>query len=302
MSRIGLLIGLLHPVFLPAASEAQQPKTPRIGYVSNNTASSPGPLVEAFRQGLRELGYTDQRNIVVEYRYAEGNQERIATLVNELVHSSVDLLVIPSGIGAQAAIKATQTIPIVMIVQADPVATGLVDSLARPGGNITDLAKLQRQLSGKRLELLKEAIPRLARVGILREAQGQLSRIGWEEYKQAAESLQIRVHSIELQNPSAELEPLMQTAVFDQIGALITITSARTFQLRKEITELANKRRLPSMFEGSSWVEMGGLMSYSTDNIEIFRRAAVYVDKILKGAKPANLPSSNLPNSSWSSI
>ena len=105
MSRIGLLIGLLYPIFLPAASEAQQPKTPRIGYVSNNTASSPGPLVEAFRQGLRELGYTDQRNIVVEYRYAEGNQERIATLVNELVHSSVDLLVIPSGIGAQAAKK-----------------------------------------------------------------------------------------------------------------------------------------------------------------------------------------------------
>jgi len=275
---------------LCASADAQQSKIPRVGYVSNNTASSPGPLVEAFRQGLRKLGYTDQRNIVLEYRYAEGNEERIATLVNELVHKSVDLLVVPSGIGAQAAKKATKTIPIVMIVQVDPVATGLVDSLARPGGNITGLARLQRQLSGKRLELLNEAIPRLSRVGVLRESQGQVSRIGWEEYKNAAEPLKIQLHSIGLQNPSADLELAMQTAVSDQIGALITITGAQTFQLRKAITELASKHRLPSMFEGSSWVEMGGLMSYSTDDIEIFRRAAVYVDKILKGAKPANLP------------
>jgi putative tryptophan/tyrosine transport system substrate-binding protein len=275
---------------LCSSAEAQQVKTPRIGYVSTNYASSPGPLVEAFRQGLRELVYVDGKNIVVEYRYAEGKDERMRGFVDELVQLNVDVLVVPTGVGARAAKEATKTIPVVMITQADPVITGLVDSLARPGGNVTGLARLQRELSGKRLELLKETVPRLARVGVLRDTKSEPAIIGFKDYASAAPALKIQLHSLEVQGASPDLERAFHTALSKHAGALVTITSTPLFRWQKEIVDLAKKHRLPSMFEGSSWVEFGGLISYSTNDAEVFRRAAVYVDKILKGAKPADLP------------
>jgi putative ABC transport system substrate-binding protein len=273
------------------SAEAQQPaKIPLVGYVSSNDPASPGPLVEAFRQGLRDLGYIEGKNILVEYRYTEGKSDRFPSLVAELVQLKVDLLVIPGLPGMLAAKQATKTIPIVIVSNADPVASGLVDSLARPGGNITGLTTLSRDLSGKRLELLTEVVPRMSHVGVLRHADSQNAAIGFKEYEAAARASKIELQSLEVRGPNPDLEGAFQTAAKRRTRALVTITGGLLFRRQKQIADLAVKSRLPSMFEGSSWVESGGLMSYSTDEIAIFRRAAVYVDKILKGAKPADLP------------
>jgi putative ABC transport system substrate-binding protein len=177
-----------------------------------------------------------------------------------------------------------------MVISEDPVATGLIDSLARPGGNITGLTRIQRQLSGKRLELLEEAIPRISRVGVLRDADSQSAAIGFREYETAARALKIKLQSLQVRAPNPDFERALQAAANGRVNALITITSTLLFRQQKEIADLALKNRLPSMFEGSTWVEMGGLMSYSTNDREVFRRAATYVDKILKGAKPTELP------------
>jgi putative ABC transport system substrate-binding protein len=284
-----LAIGILL-VALCLRADAQPAKVPRIGYVSTNYRSSPGPLVEAFGQGLRNLGYIDGKNILVEYRYAEGKDDRMPSLVNELVQFNVAVLVVPTLNAVRAAREATRTIPIVMITQLDPVATGLVDSLARPGGNITGLTRLQQQLSGKRLELLKEAAPRISRVGVLRDADNQAAAIGFTEYEAAAPALKVQLHSLEVREPKPDFGGAFKAAVDARINALVTVTSTLLFRQQKEIAELTIKNRLPSMFEGSTWVEAGGLMSYSTDDREVFRRSAIYVDKILKGAKPADLP------------
>ena len=272
-------------------AEAQpQAKIPRIGYVSGTgDSSNPGPYVEALRQGLRDLGYVEGKNIVIEYRGAEGKSERMPSLVTELVELKVDVLVLTIG-AILAAKQATKTIPIVMVTQVDPVATGLVDSLARPGGNITGLATLQRDLSGKRLELLTEVVPGLARVGVLRDTKGPVSARGFKDYEAAARALKIRLQSLDVRGPNPDLEGAFREAVKGRANAVVTITSNPLFRNSKRITDLALKNRLPSMYEGSTWVEAGGLMSYSANDLEIFRRAATYVDKILKGAKPADLP------------
>src|SRR6516165_1857149 len=282
MKKAGVLSILLVVVLLAFAviADAQQTRLPRIGYASTNYASSPGPLVEAFRQGLRDLGYVEGKNILVEYRYAEGKDDRMPGLVNELVQLNVDVLVVPTRAGVRTAREATKTIPIVMVVQEDPVATGLVDSLAHPGGNITGLSRLQRELSGKRLELLKEAVPRISRVGVLWDADNQTAAI----------ALKIQLQSLDVRYSNPDYAEAFQIAAKVRANALVTITSTLLFHQQKEIIELARKTRLPSMFEGSTWVEAGGLMSYSTNDREVFRRAATYVDKILKGAKPADLP------------
>ena len=270
--------------------EAQQTKLARIGYASTNYSSSPGPLVEAFRQGLRDLGYIEGKNIIVEYRFAEGRDDRMQSFVNELVRLNVDVLVVPTFDAAGAAKQATKSIPTIMVISEDPVATGLIDSLAHPGGNITGLTRMQRQLSGKRLELLKEAVPRTSRVGILRDAESQSAAIGFKEYETAAQVLKMKLQSLDVRSPKPDFEGAFQTARTMRANALITITSTLLFRQQKEIADLARKGRLPSMFEGSTWVEAGGLMSYSSNDREIFRRAATYVDKILKGAKPGDLP------------
>jgi putative ABC transport system substrate-binding protein len=295
MRNAGVLSILLVVVLLAVAAiaEAQQPKkVPRIGYVSTTgNASNQGPYVEALRQGLQDLGHIDGKNIVIEYRGAEGKGDSIPSLVNELVQLQVDVLVVPTALSAiRSAKQATKTIPIVMVTLVDPVANGLVDSLARPGGNITGLATLQRDLSGKRLELLTEVVPRLSRVGVLRDADGSMSAIGFKEYEAAARAMKIQLQALEVRGPNPDFEAALQTAAKGRTSALITVTNNLLFRNSKRITDLAIKNRLPSMYEGRTWVEAGGLMSYSANDLAVFRRVATYVDKILKGAKPADLP------------
>jgi len=284
------LCALLLALGLPA--EAQQAKkVPRIGYISTSgDPSIPGPQVEAFRQGLRDLGYIEGKNILVEYRYAEGKPDRFLSLVRELVQLKLDVLVLPALQSIREAKQATKTIPIVMVTTVDPVAAGVVDSLAHPGGNITGLTRLTRELSGKRLELLKEAVPRISRVGVLGVADNPGAAIGFKAYEAAALALKIQLQSLEVRGPNPDLEGAFQAAAKEQANALITINNALLYIYRKQIADLAIRKRLPSMSEGSAYVEAGGLMSYSANELESFRRAAVYVDKILKGAKPAELP------------
>jgi len=246
--------------------------------------------VEAFRQGLRDLGYFDGKNILVEYRYAEGNQDRIPGLVAELVQLKVEVLVVGAQASIRAAKNATRTIPIVMVSSVDPVAAGMVDSLAHPGGNITGLARLTRDLSGKRLELLKEAVPGIKRVGVLRDTDDPASSIAFKEYEAAAGALKIQLQSLEVQRPTPDLEAAFHTAAKGRVSALITIRNPLFSRDPKPIADLAIKNRLPSMYEGSDYVEVGGLMSYASKDAEQWRRAAYYVDRILKGAKPAALP------------
>ena len=295
VSRPWSVVGLTPCALLLALcvfADAQQPaKIPRIGYLSGTfDPSNPGPYVEALRQGLRERGYIEGKNFLIEYRGAEGKFETIPAIVAELVRLKVDVLVLPLVGAIEAGRKATTTIPIVMITQVDPVQAGLVASLARPGGNITGLATLQRDLSGKRLELLAEVVPRLSRVAILRSSDESVSMIGFREYETAARALKLQVQSIEMRGSNPDLAGAFQTALKARASALITITSNPLFRNSKRVADLAIKNRLPSMYEGNSWVEAGGLMSYSANDLEIFRRAATYVDKILKGAKPAELP------------
>ena len=273
-----------------SAEAQQQAKIPRIGYVSGTgSTSDPGPYVEALRQGLRDLGYIDGKNIVIEYRGAEAKLDLIPSLVNELVQLKVDVLVVPILSAARAAKQATKTIPIVMVT-GDPVAAGIVDSLARPGGNLTGLATLNPSLSGKRLELLKEVVPQLSRVGVLWQPVPDDPSTTFEEYKAAARALKVQVQSLEVRGPNLDLDGAFQTAAKGRVNALITVTSAPLFLQRKRIADLAIKNRLPTLYQGSAWVEAGGLMSYSANDLELFRRAATYVDKILKGTKPADLP------------
>jgi len=272
-------------------AEAQQPKkVPRIGYVSaTGDANNPGPQIEAFRQGLRDLGYFEGNNINVEYRYVEGKRDRISSLVAELVQLKVDVLVVGTT-GLRAAKPATKTIPIVMVVNADPVATGIVESLARPGGNITGFTTLARDLGGKRLELLREVAPRIGRVGVLWDAESPSSPIGLKEYESAARALKISLQSLEVRGSNPDFEGAFQAATKGRVNALITIRSAVLNRYPKQVRELAAKSRMPSMCETVGWVEDGCLMSYAATEADQWRRAATYVDKILKGAKPADLP------------
>ncbi|MBI2228430.1 MAG: ABC transporter substrate-binding protein [Deltaproteobacteria bacterium] len=275
-----------------AVAEAQQPtKIPRIGYVSGSgDPTHPGILTEAFQQGLRDLSYIEGKNILVEYRYAEGNLDRLPGLVAELVQLKVDVLFVSNLPAIRAAKEATKTIPIVMVTPVDPVATGLVDSLARPGGNLTGLTTLGRELSGKRLELLKEAIPGASRVGVLWDANAPGPVLGFKEYEAAARALKLPLQSLEVRGPKPDLESAFQAAAKGRTTAIITITNPVLGRYQKQIADLAIKNRKPSMCESSAWVENGCLMSYATNQAESFRRAAIHVDKILKGTKPADIP------------
>lgn len=266
-------------------------KIPRIGYVSGTgNAANQGPYVEALRQGMRELGYVEGKNFTIEYRGAEGKLDRIPGLVTDLVHLNVDVLIAPLPGAIHAAKQATKTIPIIMVSSQDPVEVGLVDSLAHPGGNLTGFSTLSQDLSGKRLALLKETAPRVSRVGILRAQNEQAAILAFKEYSEAARALKLQIHSLEVRVPNPDLEGVFQDAVKHRVGAIVTVTTAELFLKQKRIAELAIKNRLPTMYQGTTWVEAGGLMSYSTDEIAVFRRAARYVDKILKGTNPADLP------------
>jgi ABC-type uncharacterized transport system substrate-binding protein len=273
-------------------AEAQQPtKVPRIGFVSGiGGPSNPGPNVVGFRQGLRDFGYIEGKNILVEYRYTEGKGDRNPSLVAELVQLKVDVLVVGGPGGLSAAKQATKTIPIVIVTQADPVGSGYIDSLARPGGNITGLTRLTRELSGKRLELLKEVVPKISRVGVLWDADNSEAANGFKEYETAGSALKIQLQSLGVRGPNPDLVGAFQAAAKGRVNALVTINTPVLNRQQKQIVDLAIKNRLPLMSERSEYVEAGGLVSYSANEAESFRRAAYYVDRILKGAKPADLP------------
>jgi putative ABC transport system substrate-binding protein len=257
--------------------------------VTSGTPSE--PQINAFRQGLKDLGYVEGKSILIEFRHPEKDTNQTAQIVADLVHQKVDVLVAADPTAIQAAKQATKTIPIIMLTTQDPVAAGIVDSLARPGGNVTGITRLTRELSGKRLELLKEMIPKISRVGVLwvrPTALGQGS--AFENYKAAARALKIRLESIQLIRPTPDLETAFQSAVKAQVSALITVTHAVLSPHARTIADLALKSRLPLLAESSSAVAAGALVSYAADDIENYRRAATYVDRVLKGTKPADLP------------
>jgi putative tryptophan/tyrosine transport system substrate-binding protein len=269
-------------------AEAQQPKkVPRIGYIGSSSASIGD---DAFRQALRNLGYIEGENIQVEYRYIEGQQDKVPNLVAELLELKVDVLVVSTLTSLRAAKQATKTIPIVMSTNNDPVETGIVDSLARPGGNITGVSRLTRDLNGKRLELLTEVVPKLARVGALWDAKGPGPTIAFKEYEAAADLLKIKLHSLEIRALNLDFERAFHAASKERAGAIIPIRSSVLISNMQRIVDLAVRNRLPSMNETSDFVEAGGLASYSANDTEPFRRVAHYVDRILKGTKPADLP------------
>ena len=287
---------LLATVFLTSVSLAQAQQTnriPRIGYLTGTSAptvTSPDLNADAFRQGLRDLGYIEGTNIQAEYRYGAVNLDRAASLVTELVQLKVDVLVSPTLPGIRAAKQATKTIPIVMVTNQDPVAAGLIDTLARPGGNITGVTRLTRELSGKRLELLKEVVPTISRAGVLLDADSTTGNVAFKEYEAAARTLKIPLQPLEIRSSNPDFEKAFQVATKGHVSALITVRTPLLIDNRKRIAELAIQNRMPSMSEGSVFVEAGSLVSYSSNENDSFRRAAYYVDKILKGAKPADLP------------
>jgi putative tryptophan/tyrosine transport system substrate-binding protein len=287
-----LTLGALLLAFgVPA--DAQQPaKIPRIGYLTGSsppTSTTRDLNADAFQQGLRDLGYVEGKNILVEYRYLGGKEDRNPTFLAEFVQLKVDVLVVISLGSIRAAKQATQTIPIVMVTNFDPVATGLVDSLANPGGNLTGLTRFTRELSGKRLELLKEMVPKVSRVGVLEAASAGPTPY-FKDYEPAARALKIQLESLELRGPNPELEGAFREMVKRRVGALITARNPLLIINRKQIADLAIKNRLPLMSEGSDFAESGAVASYASDDGANFKRAAVYVDRILKGAKPADLP------------
>ena len=292
--RIVICLPLTVFLLTVSSADAQQTgKIPRIGYLDNSTAAGIAVLLEAFRQELSKLGWIEGKNITIEYRFAEQKPERLPELAADLVRLKVDLIVASGGPTPLVAKKATTTLPIVMINSPDPVAVGLVTSLARPGGNVTGVSGLAPELTSKRLEVLKDAIPRLSRVGLLRTPGGALGsdpELQLKELRPAALALKIKLEEIKTQPDAKGLESAFQTAKQKQVDAIMTTTGRRFFAERKRVVELAVKYRLPAIYPEKGYVDEGGLMSYGADFDDLYRRAAFYVDKILKGAKPADLP------------
>ena len=274
-----------------AVAEAQQAgKIVRIGFLDGGTAAGSADLVKTFLQELSKLGWIEGKNFTIEYRFVEGKPERRPELAADLVRLKVDLIVVTAGTSALAAKKATTTIPIVMTSGGDPVGAGLVASLARPGGNVTGLSSLG-ELNTKRLEILKDAVPKLSRVGLLRRSGGGIAdELQLKDLRPAAQALKLKLEEIETQPDAKGLESAFQTAKQKQVGAIMTTATRPFFAERKRIVELAGKHRLPAIYDQEEFVDAGGLMYYGADSADLYRRAAVYVDKILKGAKPADLP------------
>jgi len=283
---------LLGGLFSPFAADAQQAaKVARIGYLSLNLARNPHQH-EAFRQGLRDLGYVEGRNLVIEYRDAEGKPERLPALAAELVALKVDVILAPATPQALAAKQATKTIPIVFASAADPVTSGLVTSLARPGGNVTGLSNFAPELVGKRLEQLKQAVPEVSRVAVL----WQPGAIGERTEKAllkgadvAARALGVRLQVVEARGP-ADIDRAFSDMTRARAGALTVLPSSMLSNERRRLVDLAAKNGLPAVYPWREGVDAGGLMSYGPNAADMFRRAATYVDKILKGAKPGDLP------------
>jgi putative ABC transport system substrate-binding protein len=282
-----IVIWLLATVLLATVhlADAQQAKVPRIGWLMVNSSQRS----EAFRQGLRELGYVEGKNIVIEMRNVESKVDRLPELAAELVRLRVDLIVALEPPATLAAKDATKTIPIVMRSTDDPVEAGFVASLARPSGNITGVSSVSSELYGKRLELLKEVIPRLSRVAVLWNPDFPAAPVNFKEMETAAKPFGLHLQSMEAQRPG-DFASAFKTATAKHAQAVITLRNPLIVSERKRIVDLAIKSRLPVIYDDRDFVEAGGLMSYGTNLVDLYRRAATYVDKILKGAKPADLP------------
>ena len=267
-------------------AEAQQPgKIARVGVLTPTFAVGLEPL----HQGFRDLGYVKGKNLAIEYRFAEGKLDRLPALAAELVALKVDVIVAVGGPSVQAAKRATETIPIVMTNAGDPVEQGFVASLARPGGNITGLSSFTTDLAGKRLELLREIILKLSRVAVLWHPDAIGSTLAWKESQLAAREQGLQLQSLEVRGHE-DLDGAFRAASKERAQALVALRSPTVAIERKRIAELAIKNRLPVIYDDIAYVEAGGLMSYGTKHADLYRRAAIYVDKILKGAKPADLP------------
>jgi ABC-type uncharacterized transport system substrate-binding protein len=274
----------------PLTAEAQQAaKVVRIGYLTANVASDP---LEAFRQGLRDLGYVEGRNLVIEYRDAEGKLERLPALAAELVALKVHVIVAATTVAALAATQATRTLPIVFAVASDPVTSGLVASLARPGGHVTGLSILGSQLVGKRLELLTQAVPGISRVAVLRHpgTSGEsTAKDMLKEAEVAGRALGVRLQVVEARGP-ADIDRAFSDMIRARAGALTVLVSTMFVTERRRLVDLAAKNQLPAVYPWKEYVDAGGLMAYGPNVADLYRRAATYVDKILKGAKPGDLP------------
>jgi putative tryptophan/tyrosine transport system substrate-binding protein len=288
---VGIIALIIAFAMCGAVATAQQPtKVPRIGYFQAPPPSAVAARTEAFQQGLRELGYVEGKNIVLERRFADGKSERVPALAAELVHLKVDVIVTGGSILTRAAKEATVTIPIVMAQDIDPVSNGFVASLARPGGNVTGLSTLAPEISGKRLELLKEIIPRLSRVAILGTSSQPGNAQQFKESELAAQAFGVKLQYLDVLSPK-DIEPAFRESSKARADAVVMmVAGAVAAAHRTQISELAVKSRLPTMYPQNTYVEAGGLMSYGVSFPDLDRRAATYVDKILKGRKPAELP------------
>jgi len=291
MNRRTFLCGLtLGTLSAPLTVDAQQPgKVARIGVLSQGSSTSGPHIREAFRQGLRDLGYAEGQNIVIEYRYAEGKAERLPDLAAELLRLKVDVIVAGGTLAPLAAKHATGTIPIVMSAAGDPVGTGLVPSLAKPGGNVTGLSNFSADLTAKRLQLLKEILPGVSRVAVLWNGANPIAALLMRETEAAARTLGLQVQSLEVRGPD-EFENALPAAVSGGAGALFVVDDPLVFIARLRIADFAARNRLPMTAIYREFAEAGGLMTFGANLADLNRRAAIYVDKILKGAKPADLP------------
>jgi putative ABC transport system substrate-binding protein len=284
-----ILVATLVLVLGFAAQAQQQPKFPRIGFLTNNSSTGLAAADEAFRQGLRSLGYVEGKSLVTEYRYGEGKVGRLAEMAAELVRLKVDVIVTGGPTASRAAKEATSTIPIVMASDPDPVANGFVASLARPSGNITGLATLSPELGGTRLELSKEILPKLSRVAVLGTSTTPGTAQELKEAELAAGAFGVKLQYLNVLDPK-DIEAGFRAASKERADAVLVLNSAILISQRKQIAVLAVNNRLPAIYPQNEYVENGGLMSYGVSFIDLHRRAATYVDKILKGAKPADLP------------
>jgi putative tryptophan/tyrosine transport system substrate-binding protein len=290
LSTLLLVLSLLGAMILALSFSAwaQQAKNiPRIGYLRAEKA--PEVDIEGFRHGLREHGYVEGKNIVVEYRWADGNEEMLRSLVSELIGLKVDLIVTSAPAATQAAKEATTTTPVVMVLVADPVAFGFVNSLARPGANITGFAFLLPEISGKRLELLKETVPKLSRVAVLWNAANPYKETDLKEVQPVADALKVVVHTFRVRDPN-EFDDAFKAATKVRAEGLLTLDDPFTVAHRTRITDLALRYKLPAVYSSRPFVDAGGLMYYGPDRVDQNRRAATYVDKILKRVKPPDIP------------
>ena len=290
MKNIFRLIAIIAVISCGGIAEAQQPKkVPRIGFLATVPPSAIAARTEAFRQGLRELGYVEGKNIVIEWRYAEGKADRLPALAAELIHLKVDVIVTAGSTSTRPAKEATKTIPIVIAQDSDPVGSGHVASLARPGGNITGLATLAPEISGKQLELLKEIVPKLSRVAVFGTSTSPGTAQVLKELELAAGAFKVQLQYLDVLS-SKDIETAFRAAGKGRAGAVLVLGGPVLNSQRTQVVDLAVKNRFPGIYIAIEFVEAGGLMSYGTSINDLFRRAATYVDKILKGAKPADLP------------